>query len=408
MKYMSRQEYLQQHWKSYPEVPVSYQICGRIFSINRDAGLKLEIYSENKLHKVQFAQAPWMSEYLDVGDLIAVVNSEQIVLLAPQLQALPKAKANAERLKQWNQFIAEIRQFFVERDFLEVKTPSLVICPGTEPSLDVFSTELIVGSRKQTLFLPTSPELHLKKALSLGLEKIFEFAPCFRNGEITERHQPEFLMLEWYRAFANNEHIKKDVIELVQKLAKKLQLMPPQKVVFKTVADLFKEYCDFDLKPETSMQDLQDLAHKLGVDVHSAESIDDIFFLIFMDKIESQLPVEDLIFVEKYPPYQAALARLTADGWGDRFEVYWKGLELANAFHELNDPRIQRARFAEDLSKKMHMGKQEIPIDEDFMQCLEAGMPPSAGIALGVERLFMAFYDLKNIRDIKLFSVGRS
>ncbi len=127
-------------------------------------------------------------------------------------------------------------------------------------------------------------------------------------------------------------------------------------------------------------------------------------FLIFMEKIESQLPQDELIFVEKYPPYQAALARLTEDGWGDRFEVYWKGLELANAFHELNDPSIQRRRSEEDLQKKKDLHKEAVSLDEEFFQCLEAGMPPSGGIALGVERLFMALFDIKTIKDLRVFS----
>ncbi|RYZ77811.1 MAG: EF-P lysine aminoacylase GenX, partial [Proteobacteria bacterium] len=103
--------------------------------------------------------------------------------------------------------------------------------------------------------------------------------------------------------------------------------------------------------------------------------------------------------------YQAALARLTEDGWGDRFEVYWQGLEIANAFHELNDPNVQRERFAEDLLKKKKMNKELIPVDEEFLQCLEAGMPPSAGIALGLERLFMAMTGFTQIADTRLFPI---
>jgi lysyl-tRNA synthetase class 2 len=193
------------------------------------------------------------------------------------------------------------------------------------------------------------------------------------------------------------------VEKLVAYLSRKLKVPGPRRVSRYTVTELFQKYLHFELLPETSLAELKSLAEKTGVDARSAESIDDYFFLIFMDKIESQLPFDELIFVEKYPPYQAALARLTEDGWGDRFEVYWKGLELANAFHELNDPRIQRQRFNEDLQKKKQMGKEEIPLDEEFLQCLEAGLPPSAGIALGVERLFMAFYDVPRISDLKLF-----
>lgn len=344
-----------------------------------------------------------MAKILREGDLIAVLDENEIVLLAPALRSLPRPAFDRRRQELWNHFIATLREFFVSDDFHEMKTPTLVACPGTEPSLDVFSTELKIGSRRQKLFLPTSPELHLKKALSLGAEKIFEIAPCFRNGEITEKHQPEFTLLEWYRAYDRGENVRQDVEKLVAYLSRKLKVPGPRRISRYTVAELFQKYLQFELLPETSLAELKSLAEKAGVDARSADGIDDYFFLIFMDKIESQLPFDELIFVEKYPPYQAALARLTEDGWGDRFEVYWKGLELANAFHELNDPRIQRQRFNEDLQKKKQMGKEEILLDEEFLQCLEAGLPPSAGIALGVERLFMAFYDVPRISDLKLF-----
>lgn len=385
-------------------MPSQYQAAGRIYKIERDGeSLRLIIVRDQKVHKVKFEVAPKYSEFLAEGDLIAVVSADQILLLAPQKTSLPSRHFNKELLEKWNSYLQGLRQFFTGLGFLEVKTPSLVVCPGTEPTLDVFSTNLKIGSREQKLFLPTSPELHLKKALALGAEKIFEIAPCFRNGEITEKHQPEFLMLEWYRAYDNLASIKKDVENLVNFSAKTLGVTGPRKVLNYSVSELFKIYCDFDLRPNTEKAELKKLAERLSVDVRSADSIDDFFFLIFMDKIESKLPSEDLIFVEKYPPYQAALARLTEDGWGDRFEVYWKGLELANAFHELNNPEIQRLRSAEDLVKKQDLGKEAIQLDQEFFECLEAGMPPSGGIALGVERLFMALQNQTEISDLLIF-----
>jgi lysyl-tRNA synthetase-like protein GenX len=337
------------------------------------------------------------------GDLIAITAQHDVLLLAPARAKQPRVPFVPEQAARWNQYVAAVRGFFNHRQFQELKTPTLVKCPGTEPNLDIFSTELKIGSRRQKLFLPTSPELHLKKALALGAEKIFEIAPCFRNGEITERHQPEFLMLEWYRAYDNLSSVKKDVIELVSELAHVMKVAAPRSVKSFSVSELFKIHCDFEFSPETSIPELKALAEKLKVDVRSAETIDDFFFLIFMEKIEAHLDPHDLIFVEKYPPYQAALARLTSDGWGDRFEVYWQGMELANAFHELNDPAIQRLRSQEDLDKKKQMGKEEIFLDEEFFVCLEAGMPPSGGIALGVERLFMALTGVKEISHTKLF-----
>lgn len=385
-------------------MPSQYQVAGRVYKIEKDGeSLRLTLFRDQKVHKVKFEKAPLHSEFLSEGDLVAVISADEILLLAPQKNSLPARQFNKELLEKWNSYLQGLRQFFAGQGFLEVKTPTLVVCPGTEPTLDVFSTILKVGSREQKLFLPTSPELHLKKTLALGAEKIFEMAPCYRNGEITEKHQPEFLMLEWYRAYDNLTSIKKDVENLVSFSAKILGVPGPRKVLTYSISELFKIYCNFELRPDTEKEELKTLAGRLSVDVRSADSIDDFFFLIFMDKIEAQLPPEDLIFVEKYPPYQAALARITADGWGDRFEAYWKGLELANAFHELNDPEIQRLRSAEDLEKKKDLGKEAVKLDKEFFECLDAGMPPSGGIALGVERLFMALQNQMQISDLQIF-----
>ncbi|WP_413582539.1 EF-P lysine aminoacylase EpmA [Bdellovibrio sp. HCB288] len=401
---MDRNTFLNQHWKSYPAMPADAKAAGRIYRLEREeGGLEITLIRDQEEQIISFEKAPVQSEFLIEGDIVAIVSATEVILLAPNKSALPKRTFNKDILEKWNRYVEEVRHFFRRKGFIEVKTPSLVVCPGTEPALDVFATELKVGSRKEKLYLPTSPELHLKKALALGAEKIFEIAPCFRNGEVTERHQPEFSMLEWYRAYDNLVTIKQDVTDLVQHLVKVLKFQPPRQILSYSVAELFKIHCGFDLTPETTKAELKDLAHKLNVDAHSAESIDDYFFLIFMDKIESQLHGEDLIFVEKYPPYQAALARLTSDGWGDRFEAYWQGLELCNAFHELNDPQIQRMRSEEDLQKKQESHKEMIPLDQEFFECLDAGIPPSGGIALGVERLFMALHGIRRIADISVF-----
>lgn len=386
-------------------MPENAVAAGRIYQLETrlDSGLKLVLHRGSKYQKVEFEKAPLNAEFLTEGDVVAVVPGPEIVLLAPHHKSLPPRQWDLDLQTRWGNYLQALRMFFVGRGFVEVKTPTLVICPGTEPSLDVFSTELIVGSRRQKLYLPTSPELHLKKALALGADKVFELASCFRNGEITDRHQPEFLMLEWYRAYANLAAIKTDMTELVLTLAKVLSVPAPSAIRSYSLADLFQRHCGFELKPETTARELKALAEKIGVDVRSAESIDDFFFLIFMEKIESALPPNELVFVEKYPPYQAALARLTSDGWGDRFEAYWKGLELCNAFHELNDPSIQRQRSEEDLVKKNQMGKEPVPLDEEFFRCLEAGLPPAGGIALGVERLFMALIGIENISGLRLF-----
>jgi lysyl-tRNA synthetase class 2 len=343
-------------------------------------------------------------DLIQKNDWIAIDSENRITRVTPSIREPLKASVSADTLKKWSLFLKSVRQFFETRGFLELQTPSLVACPGTEPALDTFSTELKISSGLKKVFLPTSPELHLKKALTMGFEKIFEIAKCYRNNEVTDLHQPEFWMLEWYRSFANLNDIEIDVVQLIYYLCDQAQVKKPEILNF-TIHQLFKKHLNFDLKPETSKDDLRKLALDQGLHVNDSFSIDDYFFLLMLEKIEPQLPKDSLVFVEKYPPFQAALARRDQAGWADRFEVYWKGMELANAFDELNDSKEQRLRSQEDLSKRE--GRNQIGLDEEFFQALESGMPPSAGIALGLERVFMALHGINRIQDLRLFPVSK-
>lgn len=385
-----RSDYLEKIWKRYPEMPRGVLRYGRIEKYR----LGVQVLSDWFMYDSPELK---VTEVLIDGDLVAIMPQNRLLLLAPNLVGRSPRSEKWSRQKQYFDYLSLVRQFFSEKRFQEVKTSTLVACPGTEPTLEVFETEFFNGNKTHKYYLPTSPELNLKKLLSEGAERIYEIASVFRNSEYTERHRPEFTMLEWYRAFNNLQSIKMDTIELVEFLCEKLKIERPLEILTFSIAELFKKHCQFEFSPRTTIGELQSLAQKLNVDVASAESIDDYFYLIFMDKIENQLPSDRLVFVEKYPPYQAALARISTDGWAERFEVYWHGLELGNAFHELNDPEIQRLRSQEDLQKKAKAGHRPISLDEEFFSALEFGLPPSAGIAVGLERLFMALYKLKNI-----------
>ncbi len=390
----TRDQYLENHWTQYPEMPRGALRWGRVEQMR----LGVQILTEWRFKDHDSIKA---GDVLIDGDLIAIVGGNQLALLAPNLTDRPARSDKWPEQKKYFEYLTLLRKFFNEKRFQEVKTPTLVVCPGTEPSLEVFETIYENGSTRQKFFLPTSPELNLKKLLSEGAERIYEIAPVFRNAEKTERHEPEFTMLEWYRAFANLSAIKMDMIELVEQMSDQLKVDRPLEVLTFTMPELFKKHCGFELKPETTEAELKQLANQLSIDVKSATSIDDYFYLIYLDKIENQWPEDRLVFIEKYPPYQAALARIGSDNWAERFEVYWKGLELGNAFHELNDPKLQKARALEDLEKKKALGKKEIQLDPQFFNALDYGLPPSAGIAVGVERLFMALMGLKNINFSK-------
>ena len=374
-------------------MPPKAEVAGRISLISHKER-KLSLQGKGEWSVASGASFPL--EILQPGDWIALQlqNSQiqEITLLSPALKEPKRLSSSPEIQRQWIDFLQKVRHFFAGKGFQEVQTPTLVTCPGTEPFLDLFS----VGGA----YLPTSPELHLKKMLAGGYEQIFEIRPCFRKGEISERHQPEFWMLEWYRSFHDLEQILQDALHLIEFLGGDVS-----KFQRKSMAQLFQEKLGFTLTPQTTIEELKALADQVGLGetVRNYALWDDVFYLIFIEKIELDLDSTHPVIVEKYPPSQAALARLTEDGWGDRFELYWKGFEIANAFHELNDPVVQEQRSKEDLALKRALGKEIPPLDPDFYHALWSGMPPAGGIALGLERLFMSLHGIKDIRQVRVF-----
>lgn len=388
---------------AYPTKPKGWSL-GRVLRVDGENVHIRHGWPKSKVLRVRVARVA-----LKPGDVVAFPPKEkagvrEVRLLARSRGEQPATRASVETLRQWSRFQLLVREFFVDRDFVDAQTPTLVACPGTEPFLEVFRTKFEMGRRRENLFLPTSPELHLKKALALGFERVFEIKSCFRNGEISPHHQPEFLMLEWYRAGEDLEAIRGDLERLIRSTCAALKITKVSSKKFRrvTVADLFKKHVGFTLTPTTTLADLQTLARKLGLN-SEGHDWDDLFGLIFVDRIEAKIDAREPLFVESYPPSQAAYARIGKDGWAERFELYWKGLEIANAFHELNDPRVQKARMREDLSKKKQVGRKSIKLDQEFFRALESGMPPSSGIAVGLERLFLAATGLKDLAEVRLF-----
>ncbi|MGE3974399.1 MAG: EF-P lysine aminoacylase EpmA [Bdellovibrionales bacterium] len=356
------------------------------------------------------------------GDLIfvqgawneGVIQVDRLELLAPNIaEKIPpfyEHEFSPEWALLWQEFRRNIRQFFSEQGFLEARTPTLVLSPGTEPFLVPFETHWREGKKTQKFYLPTSPELHLKKLLVRGFSKIFEMKDCFRNGETGPRHQPEFLMLEWYRSYHRLESIQLDVKNLIQFLLRtfadrEAHFVMDQNVdvVTKTMAQLFKEKLKFTLTPKTTLEELKSLAREEKIHFTEQDTWNDVFFRLFLERVEGELGLDQPLIVTHYPPSQAAYARHTEDGWADRFELYWKGLEIANAFHELNDPTEQKRRFESDLAEQRRQGREPVRLDQEFLEGLKFGMPPSAGIALGVERLFMALFDVQDISHTRAF-----
>ncbi len=316
-----------------------------------------------------------------------VVYSEREWLQAPRLHAAEFAK-----------FVNAVRQFFISRGCNEVFTPTLVPCPGMEPSLEPFS----VGRT----YLPTSPEIHLKKALARGWTDIFEIKSCFRKGELSAHHEPEFTMLEWYRGFADLEMIIADLKALLEHLDTNGFMRQSAPVAVTTFRKLFHEVLDFELKPEATVEDLQGVARRLSLHSLPDDSFADLFHRLLIEHIEPRMREMGPLVVRDFPPSMAALAKLTAEGWADRCEFYWEGLEIANAFNEVNDPLEQKKRWQNDIEERKRLGTSTLAVDPSLIHALEAGMPPSGGIALGMERLYMACRGVDEIRELKLFATA--
>lgn len=333
-----------------------------------------------------------------------------------------KLKSHPQRVrlvKQRAQVLSSIRTFFTQQDFVEVETPLLVKQPGTEPYLEVFQTTLKVADGSQhDAFLLTSPEYAMKKLLVAGMPKIFQICKSFRNGEgIGPMHNHEFTIMEWYRAGADYNQLMTDCEELFQFVAeqlygtssalsfqgKKYDIDTPW--LRFTVAELFEKYIGVS-KDELVSNALLNIAREKG---HSSvESWDEAFTLLMMNDIEHQIAkLNQPIFIYDYPASQAALSRKKADDprFAERFELFFAGIEIANAFSELTDAAEQKQRCQQELLERKKMGRTEYGLDNDFFAALEAGMPESAGIALGIDRLIMVMLDQSSIKDVLLFPV---
>ena len=304
-----------------------------------------------------------------------------------------------------------IRGFFLKQNFLETKTPLLVPCPGMEPHIRPFRV-----NGTQTSYLPTSPEFAMKRLLVGGLEKIFQITSSFRDEPKSVTHQPEFTILEWYRAYAGYEDIMVDTEEMLANIATQIfgkPVIPYQGASIDVSApwprlkirDLFQEKVGIDLVVANTRDLLAHECARLGHAVSQQENWDDIYFKIWLNEIEPHLPQGRAVFITRYPESQAALAVVDADfdgsRWARRFEVYAGGFELGNAFEELTDPVEQRARFEKDMKTRQQVYGDTFPthaMDEEFLAALGEGMPPSGGIAMGVDRMVMLFSDETDIR----------
>jgi elongation factor P--(R)-beta-lysine ligase len=287
------------------------------------------------------------------------------------------------------------RAFFTARAYTEAETPYAVPAPGEEVHLRAFRTEQEHSSgSRQLLWLHTSPEFAMKKLLVAGAGPIFQLARVWRNGEGSDLHAAEFTMLEWYRPDASMDSLIDETFAYMR------AVLPPvvrcrgvttdlSRFERLTVADAFARYVGADVL--ATADDAAALADAAGTRLRYGESWEDLFFRLLLERIEPRLGHSHPTFLTHWPAAQAALARRDPidPRVAERFEVFVCGIELANAFVELTDAEEQRARFVADRARRHALHGPDWPLDEDFLAALRFGMPPSAGIALGFDRLAM-------------------
>jgi lysyl-tRNA synthetase class 2 len=302
---------------------------------------------------------------------------------------------------------AELRRWFAGEGFVEVETPILQVAPGAEVHLTGFATEWeLPDGEERARWLHSSPEFAMKKLLAGGIPKLFQFARVFRNAEGSALHHPEFTMLEWYRAAAGYETIMDDCAALLALTeAKELRFedkvcdpsATPERL---TVAQAFERYANVDLF--ATVGSAEKLERASGVAMHAGDSWDDMFFRVMFDRVEPRLGIGRPTILCEYPIGMAALARAKPGDpkVAERFELYACGVELANAFGELTDPAIQRARLEADMDEKERLYGVRWPVDGDFLAALDHGLPDCAGIALGFDRLVMLASGARHIEDV--------
>ena len=323
--------------------------------------------------------------------------------------------------------LRRLRAFFDERDFLEIEAPLLVPSPGLELHLDAFAVD---GAG----YLITSPEYQLKRLLAAGLPRIYSVARCFRRREAGPQHNPEFTMVEWYRAPGTWEEIAADVEALCAEVARAVlgttiierggtQPERPEQPVTQpvtpidlglpwermSVREAMARYAQVELVGDEPVAELARKAAAAGHPVPRGETWpwDDLFFTVFLDAVEPHLGRGRPTILYDWPAPLCALARRKP---GDphvveRFEAYAAGLELCNGFGELTDEQEQRERLERDLAERRRRGLPAYPVDEKFLAALAEGLPPSGGVALGLDRLMMLVTGATSIREVTAFTI---
>lgn len=318
-----------------------------------------------------------------------------------------KPTASLNNLHLRATILSNIRLFFTKREILEVETPLVCSATTTDPYINSFETAFQnPGRAANRLFLQTSPEFAMKRLLAAGYGSIYQICKAFRNGESGARHNPEFTILEWYRVGYSHHQLMDEMNEFLQFI---LNTQPAKKISYE---QLFQNY--FNFNPHTcNLQTLQQTAEKYSLVLGSSIDREDRNMwldLLLTHIVEPELGREEPLFVYDYPSQQAALAKIRIENnysVGERFEVYFKGIELANGYHELGDAEEQRARFKQDNLFRQQLNLPSVPIDEYLLNALPY-FPNCAGVALGVDRLILLAAQATELAEVLTFPIYKA
>jgi lysyl-tRNA synthetase class 2 len=326
-----------------------------------------------------------------------VVKVRGDFLMTQQLNWQPSA--DIETLKGRAIVMQRIREYFSNTQALEVETPVLSHYTGTDVQLMQWQT-------KEGLSLHTSPEFAMKRLLAAGAGDIFQICKVFRKDESGKKHNPEFTMLEWYRLECDEFALMKDLTDLIEFVSGNESLNVQ-------TLSYSQAFTDVGL-PEPHLCSLESLQTAVA-DCLMAKaenwSKDDCLDALMSMVVEPSLDAHSLVFVHDFPASQAALAEHKSQGGvqvARRFELFWKGMELANGYFELTDPVEQQLRFEKDSAQRKRMGLEETVQDENFLAALKAGLPTCSGVALGLDRLLMVLLGKQSIEEVVSFSFDRA
>lgn len=315
--------------------------------------------------------------------------------MSPELNNFPRLN----RLRDRSCMLQKSREFFTNRGLIEVDCPLLSDSAAVDAHIDLITATY---AQKETRYLHSSPEYGMKRLLSEGMGDIFQLAHVFRDGESGNNHNPEFSLVEWYRIGWTFEQMIAETCEYIQ------LFLAPLPIVSITYREAFQKYANLDSSNATT----ESLVHYLHthqipvyIGIEHADK-DDLLNLILAHTIEPHLGQGNLTALTHYPVTQAALAKtvqMQGEWVAERFEIYHKGKELANGYHELTNPSEQKKRFEEANVKRQELGKKALPIDFRFLEALNQGIPDCCGVAVGFDRLMMLRHHSQHIADILPF-----